>query len=78
MLTAFIIFLMVSLIVGLAVVARELGKSQALMEEETDDLQGVIDAQKTAIKQDAIVNRNPDTQRMREKLSAALRRKPNP
>lgn len=73
MVVLFTLFLIVALVVGLVILAREVGKSQALLDEEKDDLQGVLDAQK----QDTIVNRNPDTQRMREKLSAALRRKPD-
>ena len=38
MVTAFVLFLIVSLIVGLAVIARELGKSQALISDSEDTI----------------------------------------
>jgi hypothetical protein len=70
MVWAFTIFLFLSLLAGIVMLAREAGKSQALLDEETDDLQGVINAQKKTIEQDRAV-----ASRMCANLSAALRRK---
>ena len=75
MIWAFSAFLALSLLAAVILLAREAGRANALMQEEKEDLQGVIDAQKKTIEQDRIVSGNSNVSGMRERLSAALRRK---
>lgn len=69
---------MLATMAGIIFVARAWGKTSGLLDEqerETESIKQVLDNAKKIIQQDRVVSGNSDTGGMREKLSAALRRK---